>query len=116
MHLIEIEKSQAHILVDLVDYLPHSVVYRTLVKKITGNIIAIAIDSGERIEEKISPFDNFIQIIEGESEIVIDNNSNILETGQAILIPAHSTNLIRANNPTKMLITVIKSGYEGIIM
>ncbi|TFH26892.1 MAG: cupin [Bacteroidia bacterium] len=116
MQLIGIEKSQAHILVDLIEYVPHSVVFRTLVKKITGNIIAIAIDSGEKLEEKISPFDSYIQIIEGESEIVVDNISFILETGQAILIPAHSINLIRANNPSKMIVTVIKSGYEGIII
>lgn len=114
MQLIEIKKSQAHILVDLVEYVPHSVVFRTLVHKITGNIIAIAIDSGEGMEEKISPFDTYIQIIEGESEIVIDNISNFLETGQAIIIPAHSSNIIRTNNPSKMVITVIKSGYEGI--
>lgn len=110
----EIEKSHAHILLDLVEYVPHSVVLRTLVQKTTGNIIAIAIDSGEKMEEKISPFDSYIQIIEGESEIVIDNHSNILGSGQAILIPAHSINFIRAKNPSKMIITVIKSGYEGI--
>jgi quercetin dioxygenase-like cupin family protein len=115
MHLLGIEKSQAHLLVDLIDYVPHSVVVRTLVHKTTGNIIVIAIDSGESLEEKISPFDTYIQIIEGESEIVIDNLSAILETGQAILIPAHAANLIRAHNPSKMLVTVIKSGYEGII-
>ena len=116
MQLLGIEKSQAHILVDLIDYVPHSVVSRILVQKITGNIIAIAIDSGEALEEKISPFDTYIQIIEGESEIVIDNCSTILATGQAILVPAHATNLIRANNPSKMVVTVIKSGYEGIII
>jgi len=116
MQLTEIEKSQAHILVDLVEYVPHSAVFRTIVQKITGNITAIAIDSGERLEEKISPFDTYIEIIEGESEIIIDNHSNILEAGQVILIPAHSTNLIRAIDPSKMLITVIKSGYEGIVI
>ena len=78
--------------------------------------MVIAIDSGESLEEKISPFDTYIQIIEGESEIVIDNCSTILATGQAILVPAHTTNLIRANNPSKMVVTVIKSGYEGIII
>ena len=114
MQLLGIEKSQAHILADLVEYVPQSAVFRTLVQKITGNIIAIAIDSGEALEEKISPFDSYIQIIEGESEIIIDNHSNIVGTGQAILIPAHTTNRIRANNPSKMIITVIKSGYEGI--
>ena len=115
MHLLGIEKSQAHLLVDLIDYVPHSVVTRTIVQKITGNIVAIAIDSGESLEEKISPFDTYIQIIEGESEIVIDNSSAILATGQAILVPAHAANLIRANNPSKILVIVIKSGYEGII-
>jgi quercetin dioxygenase-like cupin family protein len=116
MQVSEIEKSQAHILADLVEYVPHSAVFRTLIKKITGNIIAIAIDAGEILEEKISPFDTFIEIIEGESEIIIDNHSNILEAGQAILIPAHSTNLIRATHPSKMIVTVIKSGYEGIVI
>ena len=116
MQLLGIEKSQAHILVDLIDYVPHSVVSRTIVQKITGYIIVTAIDSGEALEEKISPFDTYIQIIEGESEIVIDNCSTILATGQAILVPAHATNLIRANNPSKMVVTVIKSGYEGIII
>jgi quercetin dioxygenase-like cupin family protein len=116
MQLLGIEKSQAHNLVDLIDYVPHSVVSRILVQKITGYIIVTAIDSGEALEEKISPFDTYIQIIEGESEIVIDNCSTILATGQAILVPAHATNLIRANNPSKMVVTVIKSGYEGIII
>jgi quercetin dioxygenase-like cupin family protein len=115
MHLPGIETSQAHTLVDLIEYVPHSVVVRTLVYKTTGNIMVIAIDSGESLEEKISPFDTYIQIIEGESEIVIDNSSAILATGQAILIPAHAANLIRAHNPSKILVTVIKSGYEGII-
>jgi quercetin dioxygenase-like cupin family protein len=114
MHNTEIEKSQVHILVNLVEYVPHSAVFRTLVHTITGNIIILAIDSGEKLEEKISPFDSYIQIIEGNSEIVIDNQSNILVAGQAIIIPAHTINLIRANNPSKMIITVIKSGYEGI--
>ena len=116
MQLPGIETSQAHTLVDLIEYVPHSVVVRTLVYKTTGNIIVIAIDSGESLEEKISPFDTYIQIIEGESEIVIDNCSTILATGQAIVVPAHAANLIRANNPSKMVVTVIKSGYEGIII
>jgi quercetin dioxygenase-like cupin family protein len=116
MQLLGIEKSQAHILIDLIDYVTHSVVSRTIVQKITGNIIAFAIDAGVALEEKISPFDTYIQIFEGESEIVIDNCSTILVTGQAILVPAHSANLIRAINPSKVLMTVIKSGYEGIII
>ena len=66
MHLPGIETSQAHTLVDLIDYVPHSVVVRTLVHKTTGNIIVIAINSGESLKEKISTFDTYFQIIKLE--------------------------------------------------
>ena len=116
MKLAEIEKSKAHIVIDLIEYVRNSVVSRTIIRRLTGNINAIAIDSGESLSEKISPFDTYIQIIEGEAEIVIENSSSNLITGQGILIPAHAANIIRATNPAKMLRTIIKSGYEGIIV
>jgi len=116
MQLNEIEDSHVYTLVDLIEYNANAVVSRTIIQRITGNIVVIAIDSGEMLEEKISPFNAFIQIIEGETEIVIDNNSNLLEVGQAIMVPAHKANLIRANKPSKLVITIIKSGYEGHII
>ena len=112
----EIEKSKAHIVIELIQYVPNSIVTRTIIRKLTGNINAIAIDTGESLSEKISPFDTYIQIIEGEAEIVIENILSKLITGQGILIPAHAANIIRANNPVKMIRTIIKSGYEGIII
>jgi quercetin dioxygenase-like cupin family protein len=111
----EVEKATAHIVIDLIEYVPQSVVTRTIVRKLTGNIHAIAIDSGESLTEKISPYDTYIQILEGEAEVVIDNDSNMLAAGQGILIPSHAANIIRASNPAKILRTIIKSGYEGIM-
>jgi len=116
MQLPEIEKSKVHIIVNLVDYVPHSVVRRTLLQKITGNIIVIAIDSGETLEEKISPFDFYVQIIEGETEFLIDNSKTILSEGHAIVVPAHSSSLIMAKTPSKLIKTLIKSGYEENII
>ena len=74
----------------------------------------ISVDSGEALTEKISPFDTFIQVIDGSAEIVIDDNSNLLKTGEAIIIPAHSPNTIKANVRFKMISTIIKSGYEDV--
>ena len=51
-------------------------------------------------------------MIDGKAEIVIDGVSNLLDTGQSIIIPAHSRNTIKANIRFKMLSTIIKSGYE----
>ena len=89
-----------------------SVVIKTIIKKSTGNISVMSFDSGEGLTEKTTPFDTFVQIIEGKADIVIDNVSNLLQSGQGIIIPAHSPNLIRPNGRFKMISTIIKSGYE----
>jgi quercetin dioxygenase-like cupin family protein len=108
----ELEKSKAHITVEIIEYVPNSVVSKTIIKKSTGNISVMSFDTGEGLTEKTSPFDTFAQIIEGNAEIVIDGNSILLETGQSIIIPAHKSNLIRPHGRFKMILTVIKSGYE----
>ena len=88
-------------------------VSKTIIKKTTGNISVLAIDTGEALAEKISPFDTFIQVIEGKAEVVIDNQPNMLQTGQGIIIPAHTSNVVKSNGRFKMISTIIKSGYEG---
>ena len=112
----EIEKSKIHILIEIIEYVPNSVVSKTIIRKTTGNISVVAIDTGEALAEKTSPFDTFIQIIEGTAEVVIDDQPNILQTGQGIIIPAHTSNIVKANGRFKMISTVIKSGYEGSML
>jgi quercetin dioxygenase-like cupin family protein len=109
---VELKKSTAHIIVEIIEYIPNSVVIKTILRKSTGNISVMSFDSGEGLTEKISPYDTFAQIIEGKAEIVINGVSNLLETGQGIIIPAHVPNFIRPNGRFKMILTIIKSGYE----
>ena len=112
MDINEIEKGKAHIIVEIIEYVSNSVVIKSIIKKTTGNITAVSFDTGEAMVEKIIPFDTFIQIIEGNAEIIIDGISKILKTGQSIIIPAHSSNIVKANERFKMISTIIKSGYE----
>jgi quercetin dioxygenase-like cupin family protein len=108
----DVEKSKAFIIVEIIEYVPNSVVTKTIIKKSTGNVSAEAFDTGEGLSEKISPFDTFAQIIDGKAEIVIDGKAHFLNTGQSIIIPAHTPNIIKANERFKMISTIIKSGYE----
>jgi quercetin dioxygenase-like cupin family protein len=112
MDYSEVEKAKANIIVEIIEYVPNSVVIKSIIKKTTGNISAVSFDTGEAMTEKIIPFDTFVQIIDGNAEIVIDGISNLLTTGQSIIIPAHSSNIVRANERFKMISTIIKSGYE----
>jgi quercetin dioxygenase-like cupin family protein len=108
----ELEKSKAHIIVEIIEYMASSVVIKTIIRKSTGNISVMSFDSGEGLTERISPFDTFAQIIEGKAEIVIDKISHLLGSGQGIIIPAHSSSFIKPNGRFKMISTIIKSGYE----
>ncbi len=108
----ELERSKAHIIVEIIEYMANAVVIKTIIKKSTGNISIMSFDTGEGLTEKTSPFDTFAQIIEGKAEIVIDKVSTLLKSGQGIIIPAHSPNFIRPNGRFKMILTIIKSGYD----
>jgi quercetin dioxygenase-like cupin family protein len=112
MHDADIEKSKAHILVEIIEYVPNSVLIKTIIRKDTGNVSVMSFDSDEGLTEKTSPFDSFAQVIDGKAEIVIDGVSNQISTGQGIIIPAHRSNIIRANERFKMILTIIKCGYE----
>jgi quercetin dioxygenase-like cupin family protein len=112
MDVLEVEKEKSHIIVEIIRYIPNAVLSKTIIKKITGNITASSFDAGEELAEKTSPFDNYIQIIDGTAEIIINDKTHKLTIGQGIIIPAHASHCFNANVQFKMISTIIKSGYE----
>lgn len=108
----EVEKAKAHIIVEIIEYVPHAVLSKTIIKKTTGNIIVSSLDAGEELAEKTSPFDTFIQIIDGTAELIINDKEYRLKLGEGIIIPAHAKHKFNANVQFKMISTIIKSGYE----
>ena len=108
----EIEKAKAHIIVELIEYEHNAIVSKSIMKKATGSINALSFEIGEGLNEKVSPFDTYVQIIDGSAIIEIDGKATTLKTGEGILIPAHRPSHIKPNGRFKLLLTVIKSGYE----
>ncbi len=105
-------KSTAHIIVEIIEYVPNSVVIKTIIKKSTGNLSVMSFDAGEGLTEKISPFDTYAQVIEGNAELIIDHVSRVLQTGNGIIIPANAPNIINPNGRFKMILTVLKKEDE----
>ncbi len=108
----ELAKEQQHIIVEIIEYLPNAVVSRTIIKKTTGNVTAMAFDVGEELSDKIIPFDTFIQVIDGEADVTIGKKLHQVKLGAGIIIPAHALHRFNANKQFKMISTVIKSGFE----
>ena len=107
-----LEQSKAHIIVEIIEYVPDAVVSRTIIKKTTGNITATSIALGEELGEKTNPFDTYVQITDGAAEMVINDRVISLCLGEGIIVPAHAKHCFRAKEKFKMITTVIKSGYE----
>ncbi|TKK64546.1 cupin [Ilyomonas limi] len=109
---LELEKAKVHIIVEVIEYIPNAVLSKTIIKKATGNVTIMSFDCGEELAEKTSPFDTFIQIIDGAAEVTIGNHLHRLQLGAGIIIPAHAPHHFNAKEQFKMISTVIKSGYE----
>ncbi len=105
-------KGKVHIVVEIIEYIPNAVVSKTIIKKSTGNITVSSFDAGEELAERLSPFDTYIQIIDGSADLMIDDKQFKLNLGDGIIIPAFTKHLFTAKEQFKMISTVIKSGYE----
>jgi len=75
-------------------------------------MIVSSLDTGEGLARKNSPFDNYIQIIDGAAELTINGKKYKVRLGEGIIIPAHTKPKFNANEQFKMISTIIKSGYE----
>lgn len=101
-----------HIVVELIEYEHNEIVSKSIMKKATGSIDALAVPNGEGLDEKTAPFDTYAQIIDGSAIIVIAGNATKLHTGEGIVIPAHQPSHIKPNGRFKLILTVIKSAHE----
>jgi len=108
----ELEKLKPQMIVQVIQYMPNAVVSKTILKRITGNVTLSSFDVGEELPEKLSPFDTFVQIIDGKAEVTIDEKIFTLKLGEGMIIPSHALHQFHANEQFKMIATVIKSGYE----
>jgi quercetin dioxygenase-like cupin family protein len=109
---VELEKLQKHIIVQVIQYVPNSVVSKTIIKRITGNVTLSSFDAGEELPEILSPYDTFVQIIDGSAELTVNGKQFTLDLGEGMIIPSHALHYFHASKQFKMIATVIKSGYE----
>ena len=109
METNQIERGKAQNLVSAVGYMAKSVVSKQVIKAPTGNITLFAFDEGEGLSEHSAPFDAFVQILDGEAEIIIGGNSNIVKTGEFIIMPANISHALKAIKKFKMMLVMIRS-------
>ena len=101
--------SETKSLTDLINYQEQAVVSRTLIKKPTGTVTVFAFDKDQGLSEHSAPFDALVQVIDGYAEILINKVSHKVLAGQMILMPANIPHAVKASEPFKMMLTMIKA-------
>ena len=92
----------------LAEYQDGTIISRTLLKKDTGTITLFAFSKGQELSSHSAPFDAFVQILDGQSEITIEDNKYKLSAGETIIMPANISHALAAVENFKMLLVMIK--------
>ena len=96
-------------LIDLADDQKESVVSRSLLNKKTGTVTVFSFAAGQGLSEHTAPFDALVQIIDGEAEIIIDQELYILKAGEIIIMQGGKPHALHASQAFKMLLIMIRS-------
>ena len=103
-----LESSRAFDLAQLVQYGDGSVVSRTLIENDAGTVTLFAFDAGQSLSEHTTPFDAFVQVVDGAAEFTIGGDVCKLKSGQIVLMPANIPHGVRAISRFKMLLTMLR--------
>ena len=94
---------------EMVHYQEKTVVSRTLVKKSAGTVTLFAFDGNEGLSEHSAPFDAMIVNLEGRADITIAGEHYDLSAGDTITLPANIPHAVKALEPFKMLLIMIRA-------
>ena len=86
---------------------------RTIVNAQHTNITLFAFDSGQTISEHITPYNALVQVPQGEIEITIGGELNVVKSGQTIVMPKDIPHSLIAKEKSIMILTLMKEKEEN---
>jgi quercetin dioxygenase-like cupin family protein len=106
--MIIFEKSVKFGLAASIEYSPEGIISRQIVRNDAGRVTLFSFDEGQALSEHTAAFDEIIQVLEGEANVIIDGKENILLAGEAVIMPANVPHALKAVRKFKMILITIK--------
>lgn len=92
-----------------INFQDNSVVSKEIINKALGTVTLFAFDKGQGLSEHTAPYEALVVITEGEAEIIVSGIKHQVKVGEMLLMPANATHSLKAIEPFKMMLTMIKS-------
>ena len=106
---IHVDPAKAYALGEMTPYQDGAVVSRTLLQHETGTLTVFSFDAGQTLSEHTVPFHAFVQVLDGEAEIIIGGNAVSVSAGEIVLMPGGISHEVKAVKRFKMLLTLFRS-------
>ena len=100
--------AQAIPMAGMVAIQPGAVVSRTVISKTAGTVTLFAFDQGQGLSTHSAPYDALVWILAGAVAITIDGKKLRAKTGDMVLMPANHPHALKALQPFKMALVMIK--------
>ncbi len=98
---------------NLVAIAENSIVSRVLARSEGGSVTLFAFDRGQALSEHTAPFDALVQVLTGALTVTIGGQEVELHSGELVRMPAGVPHSVRAPEPCRMLLTMLRGGKEG---
>ncbi|SYZ71839.1 Cupin region [Candidatus Zixiibacteriota bacterium] len=96
----------------LLDYVPGSIVSRTLIQSKAGTITLFSFGAGQSLSEHTAPYDALVQVLDGETTLTIGGKPLTVKAGETVLMPANVPHAVDSAAASKILLTMIRGIAE----
>jgi len=104
----QLPSDKASALKQLVEIAPGAIVSRVLASTSGGTVTLFAFDGGQALSEHTAPFDALVQLIDGQLKLVIGGAEVVLGPGEVVLMPANIPHALHADQPSRMVLTMLR--------
>jgi quercetin dioxygenase-like cupin family protein len=106
---IHVDPAKSYALAAMTPYQDGAVVSRTLLQHETGTLTVFSFDAGQALSEHTVPFHAFVQVLDGEAQIIIGGDPLTVSAGEIVLMPGGISHEVKAVKRFKMLLTLFRS-------
>lgn len=96
-------------LANLVSYAEGSIVSRAIVQKPIASVTLFAFDAGQSLSEHTTAYDAYVEVLDGEVDLVIGGQAVVARAGETVLMPAGVPHAVTARQRFKMTLTMVRA-------
>ena len=99
---------RAESLVDLLGLQAHGIASRVIARSAGGNVTLFTMDAGEELSQHTTPFDALAVVLDGRLRIQVGDSTVTASAGQVVRMPANEPHALQAEQPTRMMLVMLK--------